>query len=130
MKKIYEHLHGKPLKNYDAAVTYATNNFLQAAENALRFLVNPSPKNHTQLKADTDYWHKFVSDWVADIELKMAVLQAAEEGKVTALEPHLSYLSKLTDNPNALPQDMAQPRKKDKTAAVLEWTSQTSQYLH
>lgn len=126
MKAIYEHLHGRVQKDFKAAVTYATSNFEKACVHAYDFLINPTEKTFDAFKGDQAFWENFVSDWVADIELKIAVIQSMNEGDSTLLENHQSYLKKLAENPNAVPKNTAQPKKKEQGVSVVE----APVYLH
>ncbi|MFT7144224.1 MAG: hypothetical protein ACI9TY_000103 [Alphaproteobacteria bacterium] len=116
LKKVF---HGLPVKNIEASVQFASRNLQQAATHVLNFYSEQNAQNFKKLKADQIYWQSFLSDWVADIELKCAVLSLMNKKKALVLQVHIPYLKQLAANPDAMPENKAAPKKKPKGEAPL-----------
>lgn len=109
---IQNHLQGKPVKDYKLSIQTSEQKLSQMAQVVVDFIVNQSAKNLQVLRETQSYWESFFSDWVADIEMKKAILECIKTGSRSSLCVHIHYILQLSENSCAEPKDKSAPQKK------------------
>ncbi|MAI07353.1 MAG: hypothetical protein CMF61_00195 [Magnetococcales bacterium] len=118
MSVLAKHLQGIPVKNHEISVRNSESKLQKMAQVAVNFILEQSTENLKSLRETKSYWESFFSDWMADIEMKKAILEAIETGKRSPLNIHIGYICALAENGCAEPKDKSQPQKKKKPEEV------------
>lgn len=111
---IQKHLQSKPVKNYQLSIQTSEQKLSQMAQIVVNFIADRSAQNLKALRETKAYWEAFFSDWVADIEMKKAILKCIQEGDIKSLFPHETYILKLSEDACAKPNNTLAPLKKKK----------------
>ena len=87
-------------KNIDAA----QKRLQAAAENALDFLIDPSPKTHETLLRDKSFWEAIVSTYIEDDGLSYWILQAMHSHDERFIAEYRNYLINLSMSAESKPE--------------------------
>lgn len=120
MSVLAKHLQGIPVKNYELSIQSSESKLQKMAQIIVNFILDQSAENLIALRHSKSYWENFFSDWVADIEMKKAILQAIQTGQRSPLNRHIGYICELAENACAEPRDKSQPQKKPEEVSFLD----------